>query len=565
MIRISLLILAVIFFASCTENNDSGDGQVQNVVASVDDLTVSKDHFLASFKRYYYKSGQSLKPNYRNRKAIVESELKPYMLTVHARDKGWADDEAARRKKEMIQRKVYSEEYLENFVLDTVQVSESDLRFQFYKFNTKVRASHLFARSRSEIDSIYEQLKNGKDFNQLAKETFQSDYLANNGGDVGAFSVDEMDVAFENAAYRMDKGEVSEPVKTNQGYSIVKVTEKYPKPIMTETEFQKRKPQLRTFAIRQQEELATRKHLKETTEWLNPEERSIQKLWEDIERQHSDFVGFGDSGQETLLNISLDDDTPLTENEEFTYTVADFKEDLYYTPRKARERIGKSHQFADFVKGLAYQKYAVNRFRSSRFASDESIKQSINETFYNYLSNRVSDSLRDDITIPLDDMREEFEKNYRIYANDVQLDLAKIEFEERETAEKALKEINDGLPFKKALQKYTTQGSDLLSDGRMGYVSVNQMGKFSEDFKDTKPGDLVGPLEYHSGRFMLFKCRGRRVKEKSFEEAKPEIYRNMISGYVKQRKEELIADIKKEHKYQFDEKKLRNIEISLNN
>lgn len=563
MVRATIYFVLLLVVAACSADNKQE--RQKDTLASIDDLGVTKEHYLASFKRYYHKSGQALEANTRNRKAVLEAEMKPYMLSVHARDKGWADDETARRRKEMIRRKVYAEEYLEKFVLDTVQVTEADLRFLFYKFNTKVRASHLFARTRTEIDSIYDELREGKGFHELAGKTFKSDYLAKNGGDLGVFGVDEMDVAFENKAYRMSEGEVSKPVKTTQGYSIIKVTEKHPKPILTEQEFHKRKPQLRTFAIKQQEELATREHLKQKTEELNPQGENILKLWSQIKQQRSKFVDYSTRSGENRLQLSLNDDVPLTDNGNFTYTVGDFREDLYYTPRKSRQNISKSHQFVDFLKGLAYQSYAVKTFAESRHASDVSVEQSINQTFYDYLSNRVSDSIRANVSIPEDAMREEYWNNNRLYSNDVQLNLAKIEFDEKKTAKQALKEIKGGTSFEKALQQYTTQGSDLLNDGKMGYMSINRMGRFSEQFKGTRPGDLVGPLKYHENRYMLFKCLGRKVVEKSFEEAKPEIYNNMIGEYVKQRKVELIKKVKKVHDYEVDEQKLKDLKISLNN
>lgn len=56
----------------------------------------------------------------------------------------------------------------------------------------------------------------GESFEALAEEVFTNPYLANNGGDIGEFTVDEMDIAFENAAFALNVGDVSAPVKPDK-------------------------------------------------------------------------------------------------------------------------------------------------------------------------------------------------------------------------------------------------------------------------------------------------------------------------------------------------------------
>jgi peptidyl-prolyl cis-trans isomerase C len=88
----------------------------------------------------------------------------------------------------------------------------------------EVRASHILVKTEQEANDLLKQIKTGKDFGELAKNC--SDCPSKRqGGDLGFFSRGQMVKEFENAAFSMSKGEVSNPVKTQFGYHLIKVTD----------------------------------------------------------------------------------------------------------------------------------------------------------------------------------------------------------------------------------------------------------------------------------------------------------------------------------------------------
>src|SRR5690606_34572297 len=112
---------------------------------------------------------------------VLDAEFSTYVLAAHAFKSGMADTWRSQKQLGMIQRKVMAEEYLKREVLDNIGVNEDDLQTLFLRFNTKVRASHLYAPDLESANKLYERLQNGEDFEKLAKEVFQNAYLANNG------------------------------------------------------------------------------------------------------------------------------------------------------------------------------------------------------------------------------------------------------------------------------------------------------------------------------------------------------------------------------------------------
>jgi peptidyl-prolyl cis-trans isomerase C len=110
----------------------------------------------------------------------------------------------------------------------------------------EVRARHILVATEGEAKDIEAQLKSGADFAKLAKEK-SKDPGAAEGGDLGYFTKDQMVPEFAEAAFKLDKGQVSDPVKTQFGWHIIRVEDKRTKPTPTYDEV---KGQLQNYVAR---------------------------------------------------------------------------------------------------------------------------------------------------------------------------------------------------------------------------------------------------------------------------------------------------------------------------
>jgi len=107
----------------------------------------------------------------------------------------------------------------------------------------EVHARHILVASEDEAKAIEAQLKGGADFAAIAKEK-SKDPGAANGGDLGYFTKDQMVPEFAEAAFKLDKGQISDPVHTQFGWHIIKVEDKRTKPTPT---FDQVKGQIENF------------------------------------------------------------------------------------------------------------------------------------------------------------------------------------------------------------------------------------------------------------------------------------------------------------------------------
>lgn len=113
-----------------------------------------------------------------------------------------------------------------------IKVTDEEIKqtFDSYKdsFNTpeQVRASVILVATEEEAKDIITQLKGGTDFAELAKSKSLDTVTKDKGGDTDFFGRGEQEEAIENAAFKLKKDEISEPVKTSQGYEVIKLTDR---------------------------------------------------------------------------------------------------------------------------------------------------------------------------------------------------------------------------------------------------------------------------------------------------------------------------------------------------
>lgn len=88
---------------------------------------------------------------------------------------------------------------------------------------SKVRASHILVEKHSQALRVLEELKKGTKFGDLARRYSQCP-SRKRGGDLGLFGRGQMAREFERAVFALKVGEVSQPVKTQFGYHIIKKT-----------------------------------------------------------------------------------------------------------------------------------------------------------------------------------------------------------------------------------------------------------------------------------------------------------------------------------------------------
>ncbi|WBW97894.1 peptidyl-prolyl cis-trans isomerase [Oceanirhabdus sp. W0125-5] len=164
------------------------------------------------------------------KKQLVEELITQELLYADAIENNIEKDEEFQKALEDM-KVTLLKQYAMRKVLSDVDVTDEEVK-EYYESNKEmfktpeeVRASHILVSTEEEAKEVAAKIKEGASFEEMAKEN-SSCPSSQNGGDLGAFSRGKMVPEFENAAFELEIGAVSEPVQTQFGFHLIKVTEK---------------------------------------------------------------------------------------------------------------------------------------------------------------------------------------------------------------------------------------------------------------------------------------------------------------------------------------------------
>jgi len=179
------------------------------------------------------------------------SFLADMMLVAKAAEAKKLQDSADfKRKLNLARTKLLMEQFLQaeakTAVTETAMRKVYDEAVGQMSKEPEVRARHILVETEDEAKAVLAELKRGADFAELAKSRSKDPGSAE-GGDLGYFTKDQMVPEFSEVAFKLDKGALSDPVKSQFGWHIIKVEDKREK---QPPEFDKVKDQLETYVVR---------------------------------------------------------------------------------------------------------------------------------------------------------------------------------------------------------------------------------------------------------------------------------------------------------------------------
>jgi peptidyl-prolyl cis-trans isomerase C len=201
-------------------------------------------------------------PEDAKRDYLVQFMADLIIVSKAAEAKNAADTDDFKRKMEFERRKLLMSDLMQSVgkaaLTDDAMHKVYDDAVKQLAGEQEVHARHILIRApagdekaseaaKAKIEAVIVRLKNGEDFTTVAKEVTEDPSGKANGGDLGYFTKEQMVPEFSEVAFKLDKGQISEPVKTQFGWHVIKVEDKRVKPAPT---FEQVKPQIEQFVTR---------------------------------------------------------------------------------------------------------------------------------------------------------------------------------------------------------------------------------------------------------------------------------------------------------------------------
>jgi peptidyl-prolyl cis-trans isomerase C len=211
--------------SGCSSNVKSSGGPV---LARFDNDKITRAEFISRVEKLP-KDLRSVAVQ--RKKDFLEDMASEHFLLKEAKRQGIENQKEVQDLIEAARRKIIVAKLIETEVDRKASVTDEEVT-QYYdahkdEFMTPLlfRASHILVKTLEEAQTIKAELSAGGDFEELARKK-SMDMTAIRGGDLGFFQKGQFVPEFEDAVSGLTKGQISDPVKTQFGYHIIKLTDR---------------------------------------------------------------------------------------------------------------------------------------------------------------------------------------------------------------------------------------------------------------------------------------------------------------------------------------------------
>jgi parvulin-like peptidyl-prolyl isomerase len=530
--KFRLLILALFFVIIVFPQNNNDSTQV---VATVGGQNTTLLNYLDRYEDYLIWTG--LHDNIQARYAILNNMIneillrnyddnsKVYNNPEYIKEINWAKKEAILAF--LKDREVYAK----------ITASEDELRQAYLRSKTKVAVRHLYASTEKEANELYNLLKIGVSFDELAKQTFTDTVLKNNGGYLGFINWGETDPNFENVAYSLKIGEISQPVKTAQGYSIIKAEDKIEDPFLTEDGFIQMKHKLeRAVKISKKipSEAAYLKRVFDQSQIIFSD-KAMMSVLGDLKKNNYNSAG----------NLELNSNSgkiykDCVKFKDKVYSQRDIEKKILEVPKYNRNLLTDIKRLKDAVIGLIMQDVLLGIADEKGYDTVSYVLDTDNKLVNNIYLNYKRNEILEIVPVSDSEITKYYKDNIGYYTSEREMNVQEIVVSNDSLAYSLINKIKHGEDFGQLAEKYSLRKWSAAKKGVMGLSPASVFGSMKDTLWNSRVDEIFGPVKFEN-YFGIF-----RVLEK--KDGLP-----IDIGLVKS---EIVSNIKNEKGFPYMKKKL---------
>lgn len=439
-------------------------------------------------------------------------------------------------------------------VVDKAKVTEAEVKHFWDNLEYRVRASHIVVNNEDTAKALVDRILAGENFGELAFKYSISPDAKRNRGDLGYFTWGAMVDEFQNAAFSMEPGEVSPPVKTDFGYHIIKVIDKAPN--TTRLPYEQAKVQI-------EDALLSKKRAEITAAYL---EKIREKYPVTVDPATLDYVEHKRTQlypAQLLANLPKNDfdDSQLDRDERELVlatweggqmTLFEYLTQARRLPADIRPTFTEYDSVATIVFQLKLNDILAYEAAKQGLDNDSEFKRRLN--LFKELT--MADVMRNDSlpTPPAPDeskIRMYYDKHPEEFTDPAKVHVYEILVSDEMLANKLVREIKSLEDFKRRAMTLTERPAKRGTNGDLDYIEQEWFPEIFQAAWDTKVGTIGGPVptmgkysvfwvdDKISAALKDFLSQKNRIKNKlQIDEAQ-----KAFSKWVEDRKEEVGVEV----------------------
>ncbi|MCD6594640.1 peptidylprolyl isomerase [bacterium] len=546
------IILMAILFGGCV-------GHQEGVVAKVGKFTITTDDLEKTMRPRKYKSYDE---ELQKRKDSVERLATEKLFLAAAYEQELDKDEdivadLAKTNPQRLSRVLYKIVVTDK----AIDPTEDKINQAYARMKTKIHAKHILVENEKLADSLYKALQNGANFDTLANEFTIDPSGKGHGGDLRLFSAMEMIQPFEDAAYALEPGQISKPVKTRFGWHIIKVIEKIPN------------DQIKPLEQERDKIIA---HLKRGQETKLAQD-FIEKIKSDANfKFNTDNVKlvvqrYAQMMTDTLnpitaLPFSLDDKKlPLASYKYGNLTINDLDTTFRKIPPTSKPKFVDEKSVEDFIRILPQQLLIEKAAEELNVKNDEYYKELYDKEITGKIVAKFrKDFLFKDLNVGDDEVKAFYDANPDSFIDSTKVHAIEIQVGDEKQAKNLIKKIKNGADIKELAKKYTERTYLKDKGGDLGYFNSQRYPNLYKAAMTLKPGEVYPEPINIKNKYSVIKLIDVKPPErKQFEQVKSRIRSNLLTKLRKDFYENWIEQAKKKYSYKiFDDEIAKTIDQS---
>lgn len=535
---IVVFITAIYIISSCSSGPET--------VATVGKLQITEDEFRQNLAHRF-----SEKENYQDvsiseKNQILDQLILRKLKLNEAYEQGIDKQESIvndynKRKAQML-----SNRYFEKMVIDKL-FPENFIRSEFEKTKTEVKARHVLIsyktasrsmndRSEAEaktlaLDVAQQARKGEKKFYQLALLYSDDATVQQNQGDIGYFTWGQMVEAFQEKAYSMEVGEISDPILTEYGYHIIKLEDKRPNARFKEEDYPEKAEGIKRRLYRIKADTARAmwdNHLAQLKEQMNytlNTENIDTFLVHNQKRKEDGLLKKENiSDEEMAMSLVSWDKGQLTVKDllnQYGDRIARYhshltdSSDLY----RDAERIGSHYMIVQIAEKMG-------------LLTEKDIKEQLDNFMeYSLLKVIEKQEVRDKVSYTDEELKKYYAINKKEFTIPEKIEIWEIYSTDKKRAEMAYQAVKRGQRFEKVASNLSEDSYYAKKGGYVGFKAKNTRGAVSKAAFEAGENQLLEPVKYRKGWAVVKTGKIEPETYRSFEQS-----RNQIINKVKQQK-----------------------------